>query len=246
MGKEEYIREIERILNGREVEKDLKRIYNKTEDKILKEFYSIISVSNGNNLPSRTLVNRLSTLTRKELSKFSDEQIIELEDYMIESYRIVNKHLCKMFGITYVKLNRKDILKKLRFNWSGVRYDKRIKENISKLAFSLNETFNRGFIQEQSNKEIEENIVKKFITSMKHSMTLIRTEIAFTITEATLSTSKEAKSRYGEITAVLDNRTSEICLDKDGTIVDLDKDLIIGVDIPPFHPNCRTILMPKF
>ncbi len=42
-----------------------------------------------------------------------------------------------------------------------------------------------------------------------------------------------------EILATLDSRTSEICQGKDGLHYKVDE-IAVGVNYPPFHPNCRT------
>lgn len=39
--------------------------------------------------------------------------------------------------------------------------------------------------------------------------------------------------------ATLDNRTSSICQEKDGEHYPVD-DIQVGINYPPFHPNCRT------
>lgn len=44
-------------------------------------------------------------------------------------------------------------------------------------------------------------------------------------------------------TAVLDSRTSEICRDMDGTIINND-DIRVGENAPPLHENCRSVLSP--
>ncbi len=51
-------------------------------------------------------------------------------------------------------------------------------------------------------------------------------------------------SQY-QILATLDSRTSWICQDMDGVIIPL-SEKEVGVNYPPFHPNCRTTTIPYF
>ena len=48
-----------------------------------------------------------------------------------------------------------------------------------------------------------------------------------------------------QILAILDDRTSDICQEMDGTIVPLNEKEV-GINYPPFHPNCRTTTIPYF
>jgi SPP1 gp7 family putative phage head morphogenesis protein len=46
-----------------------------------------------------------------------------------------------------------------------------------------------------------------------------------------------------EILAVQDRRTSKVCKEQDGKIYKFNK-MEVGVNYPPFHPNCRTTIIP--
>lgn len=48
-----------------------------------------------------------------------------------------------------------------------------------------------------------------------------------------------------QLIAVLDLRTSKICQAMDLQIFDLSKKEV-GINFPPFHPNCRTTTIPYF
>ena len=52
-------------------------------------------------------------------------------------------------------------------------------------------------------------------------------------------TYKKLKVEEYELLATLDNRTSSICQEKDGKHYPVD-DIKVGINYPPFHPNCRT------
>lgn len=86
-------------------------------------------------------------------------------------------------------------------------------------------------------------LVKKFNLNRTQAKRLIKTETAFFRSLSTLSAMNENGIKKYELVAVLDHRTSKICRLMDGKIFLL-KDYKIGVTAPPFHPNCRTVVVP--
>ena len=62
------------------------------------------------------------------------------------------------------------------------------------------------------------------------------TELAFFNTVQQRDAFKELGSEQYTILAVLDNKTSFVCQDFDGKVFDI-KDMSIGINAPPFHPN---------
>lgn len=63
--------------------------------------------------------------------------------------------------------------------------------------------------------------------------------------EATADGYMQCRIQQYQILATLDNRTSEICQDMDLKIFDVNKKEV-GINYPPFHPNCRTTTIPYF
>lgn len=68
---------------------------------------------------------------------------------------------------------------------------------------------------------------------------LLRTETAYVKSQADEEMYKTLEVEEYEILATLDNRTSAICQGKDGLHYKVD-DIQVGINYPPFHPNCRT------
>lgn len=48
-----------------------------------------------------------------------------------------------------------------------------------------------------------------------------------------------------EFSSVLDTKTSDLCSDMDGKVFKL-RDLEVGVNAPPMHPNCRSVIIPYY
>lgn len=68
---------------------------------------------------------------------------------------------------------------------------------------------------------------------------LLRTETAYVKSQADVEMYKTLEVEEYEILAPLDKRTSAICQEKDGLHYKVDE-IAVGVNYPPFHPNCRT------
>lgn len=67
----------------------------------------------------------------------------------------------------------------------------------------------------------------------------LRTETAYVKSQADVEMYKTLEIEEYEILATLDKRTSAICQGKDGLHYKVD-DIQVGINYPPFHPNCRT------
>lgn len=74
---------------------------------------------------------------------------------------------------------------------------------------------------------------------------LVYTEKAYFNSLATYDSFKKLGVKQYEIVATLDHRTTMICRMMDGKVFDL-SDYQIGVNAPPFHVRCRTVISPYF
>ena len=74
---------------------------------------------------------------------------------------------------------------------------------------------------------------------------LVQTEQAYFHARSSLDCFSELGVDKLEFIATLDSRTSEICQSMDG-VVFAAKDSEIGVNVPPLHPNCRSVTAPYF
>ena len=77
-------------------------------------------------------------------------------------------------------------------------------------------------------------IADKFNTSYSNAIRLVRTESCWVMNEATVNNYKNNEIQQYEIMAFLDSKTSKICRQMDGEVIDV-KDAIAGVNMPPFH-----------
>lgn len=80
-----------------------------------------------------------------------------------------------------------------------------------------------------------------FVLNRRQTEAMVRTAVNHTSNEAFRLTFSENKVEKYQISAVLDSRTSKTCAGLDGKIFSMDDPNRL---IPPFHPNCRTIIVP--
>ncbi len=81
---------------------------------------------------------------------------------------------------------------------------------------------------------------QRFITSR-----LVRTEVNYFSNQGTLEGLKAAGFTKYRFIATLDLRTSEICRKLDLKVFNIDE-AEIGVNLPPLHPFCRSVIVPAY
>ena len=100
----------------------------------------------------------------------------------------------------------------------------------------------QGLREGWSNKEMTRRIIRSTRLTESQASALVRTSITRTQTIAQIATFKEngAIIKGMRFTAVLDNRTSQICAHHDGNVYDVSDTRYT----PPLHWRCRSTLIP--
>lgn len=148
-------------------------------------------------------------------------------------------------GSKFTPLNSRAIRQAITHPWSGDMFSQLIWDNRNELVKQMRKTIVNGLIRGSSVQRMSRELSKKFNNAYKSSLRLIRTETAHVIESATAEAREEYEVKQYQIVATLDNRTSSTCQDLDGEIFNT-KDRQVGVNYPPFHPNCRTTTISYF
>ncbi|BAK55897.1 head morphogenesis protein [Candidatus Arthromitus sp. SFB-mouse-Japan] len=127
----------------------------------------------------------------------------------------------------------------------GKTFSERIWGSKDKLINELHADLTQNVLLGKPPKDLINNLVKKFNTTKANASRLVMTELAFFHTVSQRDAFKELGSEQYTILAVLDNKTSLVCQDFDGKVFDT-KDMSIGINAPPFHPNCRSVILPYY
>lgn len=197
-------------------------------------------------LSARSRISRLDSIRTQidiELSKVSTEAVESTRKALYGVYGDTYKEVVKDLGI---KSMFSDSMVKavIARPWSGANYSNRIWGNSEKLARVLKQEVTTGMIQGINLKTMGKRISDKIEGAKKNDVErLLRTEVNYTLNQATLDGYKDAKVEKYEFDATLDSRTSQICAELNGEVFEVNK-TAVGVNYPPMHPRCRSTTSP--
>lgn len=144
-------------------------------------------------------------------------------------------------GINYKILRKEFIDAVINANFEGMTYSDRIWKNKEWLVNNLYDVIGKGIYEGYSVDKMSKEIKDIFGSSAYQSKRLVNTELARVVTNAQGEIYRDSgvikKVMYN---ATLDDRTSEICIELDGQIFDINT----NYPKPPQHPNCRSVIIP--
>lgn len=208
-----------------------------------------------NNVYYKTRVSRLEALKAQIQVKVNSLSTSQLEGttkllngiYEDTYYRnIYEVHKGLGIGINFAKLDTNTIDKVIKEPWYGDNYSSKIWKNKDKLIMELQTNLTQAFIRGDSIDKTSKLIAERMNVAKNRARTLVNTESSYITSKATFdSYSRSGVVKQYEILATLDLRTSKICRAMDGKVFNL-SEKEIGVNAPPFHPNCRTTIVAYF
>lgn len=143
-------------------------------------------------------------------------------------------------------LSQKQILKAMSKAWvaDGLTFSERIwgKHRVG-LINNLHKGLIQSIIKGESSEVFAKFVAKKYNVSKGQALRLVKTESAYFINESQRVAFELAGVKQVVFTAVLDDRTSDVCRMMDGEVFNVNE-LEIGVNQPPLHSNCRSTLYP--
>ena len=158
-------------------------------------------------------------------------------------YRDTFIEVTKDLGINAI-VSRDKIKTVLDRPWSGANFSQRIWTNTDKLAQTVKQEIVNGMIQGINLQTMTKRVSERFETAKKNDVErLLRTEVNYTLNQATLDGYKEAGIEKYEFSATLDSRTSQICSELHGEVFEIKK-IAVGLNYPPMHPRCRSTTIP--
>lgn len=179
-------------------------------------------------------IHRLGVLTGA-LHKSFERYLFNVAEY---AYR-------KAMGGRTGAVNRPAFEEIIKTPFNGRNYSKQLWGNTDSLAQKLKEVFKQGFIRGDSPQDMAREIRKEFNVARSRAETLVRTDATAVINRATIKRYQKAGLEYYRILVVLDDRTTQICrrIAQEDKLYKLE-DAQVGVNMPPFHYNCRSTIMP--
>lgn len=208
------------------------------------------------NASSRFHINRLEALKFRiqQSAEVAFGNQLDLVDNMVKNVYTENYYrgifeIQKGFnvGFNVAEIDDNLLNKIISKPWAldGKNFSDRIWGNKDKLVNDLHTELTQNVLLGKNPNELINKISKKFNTTKANASRLVMTELAFFHTVSERDALEESGSEQYEVSAVLDFKTSFICQDFDGQVFDV-KDMKIGINAPPFHPNCRSVILPYY
>ena len=144
---------------------------------------------------------------------------------------------------SFSTLDTRTVNRVLSAKFQGKNFSERIWGNTDILAKQLKEKLAVAIATGQSLDKTSRDIRERFGVSKYYADRLIRTESNYFHNVATLDSYRSMGIEEFQFVATLDRRTSEVCQHADGKVFKV-KDAIVGVNVPPLHPNCRSTIVP--
>lgn len=218
---------------------ELNELYEKTgNEKYLMEYKK---------LSARTKVTRLISLLDTiniELSNISGTVQATIEDYLIGVYTDEYSDILKEFNIkNETDINTQAIKEIVNYPYAGRQFSDRVWVNKDKLINYIENDLTTGLIRGLSIQKMSQQLMNRLEVLYYEAERLVRTETNYIQNQAHLNGYDAAGQKRYKISAHLDARTSDICMKQNGRIYYL-KDAQVGVNMSPFHPNCRSRIIP--
>lgn len=194
-------------------------------------------------------INRLEALldqTKATLAQMAAETEELIEDHLL--FTVKEGAARSMFDIqqhagvawSYAGINERLVRRIVHEDWSGAGFSTRIWKNNDSLSQVLSDVLTSGMMTGRSNKYMSEQLSERMNVPLQYARTMIRTETTHAVVQADLEAMEEAGIDRYEFNAVLDMKTSDKCQDLDGRVF-YRTEAQTGVNLPPMHPNCRSI-----
>ena len=150
----------------------------------------------------------------------------------------------KTLDVAFDKIASRKLEKILSSDWVGnMNWSERLWKDRELVGKKVTDILEEGIPQGKSMQDMARDLKDATNSSFNDAFRLIRTESAHVDGEVLLESFKQAKAELGYtkyiFDATIDNRTSEICAEKDNKSYLIDE-AVIGENFPPLHPNCRS------
>lgn len=151
-------------------------------------------------------------------------------------------------GHSFAAIDHKTVEKVLSKPWvaDGRNFSERIwGVHRPQLVNDLHTGLTQAIIKGESSDKLINNIAKKYKVARYRAENLVKTERAYFTSLSQQEGYEEMDVEYQQFCATLDDRTSEICRSMDGKVIRT-CDVEIGMNAPPLHCRCRSVMVPYF
>lgn len=202
----------------------------------------------------KTRISRLEELNTNiefEMHKLSSENAEHVRKSMYNIYddtymkTIYNVDTATGIATSFTMPNTKAVTRLLDKQIDVNNYTVGLYKSPDKLINILETRIPQGMILGYNPQKVARLASKALDTDYNSTVRLVRTEYNYVMNEATKDGYKECGINKYQVLATLDERTCQDCGQLDLKLFDIGKEMI-GVNYPPFHPNCRCTTIPYF
>lgn len=247
--------------NVKQVEAQMRKYYASTMEKILGQFektYNKVfsSIEDGRE-PTPADLYKLDTYWQQqaqltdELIKLGDKQAALLSKRFTEQYIAIYEALAIPGEATFNTIDKALATEMINQVWcaDGETWKARIWKNTNKLKQELNQGLIDCLVAGRKTTDLKKVLQERFGVSYSRADTLVRTEMAHIQTQAAAKRYEDAGLEKYRIrgneddTCGTNHSGGRDCHDEDGNTY-FYREMKVGVNAPPFHPNCRCCIIP--
>lgn len=140
------------------------------------------------------------------------------------------------------RLTLEEILKTI-WAMDGKSFAERVKTVAERHKREVERILIQGFSRGDDPQKIIDELVKRFNMSRNNAKRLVMTEMNYFNTKATAEAFLNQGVDTYRFVATIDSRTSEICRSMHRKVFPM-SEMRIGINAPPLHPNCRSVIVP--
>lgn len=240
------LQEAQRILSPvefqeyRETMAILRSLYSETNDPYIYE-----EIARLNTRANITRKMALMDAINVELIKYSHNIQISIEDHLAGVYRREYESALQGFDIPISPVINTEAIKEIiNYPYAGAMFSDRVWRNKNQLINWIEDDLTKNLIKGTSVQKMAADLKDRSNTAYHQAERLVRTETNYALNQGHLNSYKKAGVKKYEILAKIDSRTSAICREKNGNIIEIEEGGQVGNNCPPFHPNCRTTIIP--
>lgn len=175
-----------------------------------------------------------------QLRKLGEQEITITEQRLLDMYAETSQ-LLDTFGTGYSTEAAQQVIDGI---WcaDGKHWSSRVWSNTTLLQDRIEKGIFDCVARGAKKSELIKQLQADFGVGFHEAQRIARTELSYVQNQAALNKYKEAGIEMYQLLAAHDDRTCDICAEMDGQKFRLDE-AQVGVNYPPFHPNCRTTVL---
>lgn len=181
------------------------------------------------------------------LVQLGQREIATLEKKFVDMYngvqKIITTEAPAEIAKSFVQPGQAEEVMKSVWLADGKHWSDRVWNNMAKLQNMVENGLIECVVTGRSKSELVKDLKAEFGVGFNQADRIVRTELSFVQNQSAADRYIAAGFQKYKILATLDARTSEICKEQNGKIYEFAK-MEVGVNFPPFHPNCRTTIIP--